>query len=275
MKFIIRGGKPLSGEFTLAGSKNTASKLMITSLLTDEPCTLTNFPRIGDAEITAELCRTIGSDVRLDGDTLSISTPKIKNSRVLELSRRNRIPILALAPLLTRAGEGEVPIVGGDKIGHRPVDLHIKALEALGAEIKVTPISYIARAKKGLFGGVINLGFPSVGATENAVLAAVCANGRTVIKNAALEPEIISMIKMLQNMGAIVELGAERDIYIEGVKHLRGVTHEVPSDRNEAVSFACLGIATGGDVFLKGAIQDHLITFLNVVRRMGATYTVT
>ena len=113
MKFIIRGGKPLYGEITLAGSKNTASKLMITSLLTDEPCTLTNFPRIGDAEITAELCRTIGSDVRLDGDTLSISTPKIKNSRVLELSRRNRIPILALAPLLTRAGEGEVPIVGG------------------------------------------------------------------------------------------------------------------------------------------------------------------
>ncbi len=273
-KFLIKGGKPLSGSIALAGSKNAASKLLLASLLTDEPCTLTNFPRIGDTAITEELCRSIGSDITVSGKTLTISTPEIKNSTVQHLSRRNRIPILALGPLLARVGFAEVPIVGGDKIGPRPVNFHIHALEALGATIQVTPTSFIASAKKGLHGNIIEFPFPSVGATENSILAAVLAKGRTVIKNAAQEPEIISMVKMLQNMGAIIELGAERDIYIEGVERLRGVTHEVPPDRNEAVSFACLGIMTNGDIVLQGAIQDDLITFLNVVRRIGAEYEV-
>jgi len=274
MKFIIKGGKPLRGEVTLAGAKMSAPKLMIASLLTDEPCTLTNFPNIGDTSITAELLKNIGSEIKIIGSTAKIHTPKIKNSRVHELSRKNRIPILAIGPLLVRAGEAEVPILGGDKIGPRPVNFHIQALEALGAIIKTTQTSFIATAKNGLRGAMIELPFPSVGATENSILAAVLAKGRTIIKNAALEPEVISTIKMLQNMGAIIELGAERDIYIEGVDRLRGVTHEVMPDRNEAVSFACLAIATGGEVFLKGAIQDHLITFLNVVRKIGAEYEV-
>ncbi|OGZ53224.1 MAG: UDP-N-acetylglucosamine 1-carboxyvinyltransferase [Candidatus Ryanbacteria bacterium RIFCSPLOWO2_01_FULL_48_26] len=273
-KFLVKGGNPLSGEIALAGSKNAATKLMLASLLTDEPCRLTNFPRIGDAEITEELCRAIGSEISRSGAVLTISTPKIKNSTVQHLSRRNRIPILALGPLLARAGAAEVPVLGGDKLGQRPVNFHIRALEALGAKIKITSTSFVATAKDGLRGSMIELPFPSVGATENSILAAVLAQGRTIIKNAALEPEIISMIKMLQNMGAVIELGAERDIYIEGVEHLRGVTHEVLSDRNEAVSFACLSIATGGEVFLKGAIQEHLITFLNVIRKAGVEYEV-
>ncbi len=274
MKFIVKGGKPLRGEVVLAGAKMSAPKLMIASLLTDEPCTLTNFPNIGDTSITAELLRNIGSEVDIAGSTAKIHTPKIKQSRVQSLTRRNRIPILALGPLLSRAGEAEVPVLGGDKIGARPVDFHIAALEALGATVKITPTSFVAIAKNGLHGGMIELPFPSVGATENTILAAVLAKGRTIIKNAALEPEIMSMVKMLQNMGAIIELGAERDMYIEGVERLRGVTHEVPPDRNEAVSLACLAIATHGDVFLAGAVHDHLITFLNVVRKVGAEYEV-
>lgn len=273
-RFIIKGGAPLTGKIQLAGSKNAATKLMLTSLLTDEPCTLTNFPRIGDAAITEDLCRNIGSDISVSGNTVKIYTPRIKNSKVSQLTRRNRTPILALGPLLARVGEAEVPVLGGDNIGPRPVNFHVSALEALGATVKKTPTSFVASAKKGLHGNIIEFPFPSVGATENSILAAVLAKGKTVIKNAALEPEIISVVKMLQNMGAIIELGAERDIYIEGVEHLRGATHEVPPDRNEAVSFACLGIMTGGDILLSGAIQEHLLTFLNVVRRIGAEYEV-
>lgn len=264
----------MSGEITVMGAKNAATKLMVASLLTDEPCVLENFPVVGDAEITAELCRSVGSTVEIKKNELHIHTPKIKSSKVSELSRRNRIPILALGPLLARVGEAEVPIVGGDKVGPRPVDLHVKALRALGAEVEITQTSYKASAKNGLHGTAINFEFPSVGATENAILSSVLAKGKTVLKNAALEPEIMDLVKMLQKMGAIIELGANRDFYIEGVERLHGVRHRIVPDRNEAVSFACLAIATNGKILVKGAVQDHLITFLNVMRRMGAEYEV-
>jgi len=274
-KFVVRGGKRLEGEIRLAGAKNAATKLMVASLLTDEPCRLDNFPHIGDTEITAELCRSIGSRIEKKGSTIVIRTPEVKTNRItLEQTRRNRIPILALGPLLARTGEAEVPVLGGDKIGARPVGLHIKALEALGAEIEENGATYRARAKSGLRGAEIVFDFPSVGATENAILAAVLAKGKTALKNAALEPEIMSVVKMLQKMGAIIELGANRDFYIEGVPRLRGVRHKVLPDRNEAVSFACLAIATGGKILVREAVQDHLITFLNAVRRIGAEYEV-
>ena len=273
-KFLVKGGKPLNGEIKLAGSKNAATKMMIASLLTDEGVTLVNFPKIGDTEITAELLRSIGSDVTTKYGTATLKTSAIKNSRVTQLSRKNRIPILALGPLLARVGEAEVPILGGDKIGPRPVDLHIKALEALGATIEITPTSYRATAKNGLHGARVELDFSSVGATAHTLLAAVLAKGKTDILSAALEPEIMGVIKMLQKMGAIIELGANRDIHIEGVSRLRGAEHKILPDRIEAVSFACLAIATGGHVLVRDAAQDHLITFLNTVRRMGAEYEV-
>ncbi len=274
MKFIVRGGKKLEGGIKLAGAKMSAPKLMIASLLTGDTCTLDNFPNIGDTAITAELLRLIGSEVEVKGSVARITTPKIKNNRVFELSRRNRIPILALGPLLARTGEAEIPFLGGDKIGARPVNLHVKALEALGAEIEITDSSYRAKAPRGLHGAEIFLDFPSVGATENTILAAVLAKGKTILRNAALEPEIMSLVKMLQKMGAIIELGANRDFYIEGVSKLRGARHKVIADRNEAVSLACLAIATNGRMMLLDAVQDHLITFLNVVRRLGAEYEV-
>lgn len=273
-KFLVRGGKKLEGEIRISGAKNAATKMMVASLLTDEPCVLKNFPDIGDTEITGELCREIGSEIEISGSELKIHTPEIKKSKAFHLSRRNRIPILALGPLLARVGEAEVPILGGDKLGPRPVNLHIKALEALGAKIEISSESYRATADNGLHGADIKFDFPSVGATENAILAAVMAKGKTVLRNAALEPELIDMVKMLQKMGAIIELGANRDFYIEGVPRLHGVTHRILPDRNEAVSFACLAIAVNGKILVKEAIQDHLITFLNVVRRLGAEYEV-
>jgi UDP-N-acetylglucosamine 1-carboxyvinyltransferase len=274
-KFIIKGGKPLFGEITIAGAKNAVSKMMVASLLTDEPCVLENVPTIGELDIIFEFLKNIGSSIDKAGSVVKIATSTIENNRVHSLTRRNRIPILALGPLLARTGEAEVPILGGDKIGPRPVDIHLEGLSKLGAQIEITKDSYHAWAKDGLRGAEIELRFPSVGATENIMLAAVLAKGKTIIKNAALEPEIIELMKMLQKMGAIVELCPPRTITIEGVAELHGVTHRTVPDRNECVSMACLAIATNGRIMLKGAVQEHLITFLNVVRRMGGEYEVT
>ncbi|MFH1759199.1 MAG: UDP-N-acetylglucosamine 1-carboxyvinyltransferase [Patescibacteria group bacterium] len=273
-KFLITGGQPLNGEIKLAGAKNAATKMMIASLLTDQKCVLENFPHIGDTEIVADLCQQVGAKIEYGDSSIKIHTPVITNHRVQSLSRKNRIPILALGPLLARVGEAEVPVLGGDKIGPRPVNLHIEALTALGAEIKTTATSYQATAKDGLRGTKIALNFPSVGATENVLLSAVLAKGRTIIYNAATEPEVIDLIKMLQKMGAIIELGANRTIYIDGVEKLRGVTHRILPDRNEAVSFACLAVATDGRILVREARQDDLITFLNALRKIGGDYDV-
>jgi len=275
MKFIINGGKKLEGEIKLLGAKNAATKMMVASMLTSEPCTLINFPDIGDVRITEELCRSFGSEIKREENTLRIHTPEIASATAVSLSRRNRIPILALGPLLARVGKAEIPILGGDRIGPRPVDIHIAALTAMGARIEVLPDRYIAAARGGLRGARINLRYPSVGATENTVLAAVLASGRTVIRNAAVEPEIIDLVKMLQKMGAIIEFGTDRVIYIDGVKKLRGVKHSVLPDRNEAVSFACLAVATGGRILARDARQEDLMTFLNVLRKIGGEYEVT
>ncbi|MEK7062224.1 MAG: UDP-N-acetylglucosamine 1-carboxyvinyltransferase, partial [Patescibacteria group bacterium] len=275
MRFIVQGNKKLEGEIEIKGSKNAATKALVASLLTDEECILENFPRIGDAEITFDLCRAFGSEIKQDGSIVSIKTPSIKSATASALSRKNRISILALGPLLAREGKAEVPVLGGDKIGHRPVDIHLEALRQLGAEIEVSENSFIASAVDGLRGAKIHLRYPSVGATESTILAAVLAKGKTTIKNAAIEPEIINLIKMLQNMGAIIGLGTDRMIYIEGVKKLKGVRHKIIADRNEAASFACLAVAGAKNkIKVKGAIHEHLITFLNALRRVGGEYRV-
>ncbi len=272
---VIIGGKKLNGRVRVSGAKNAASKMMVASLLTDERVTLLNFPAIGETDITSELCKSIGSTIARFKGKISLHTPVIKNHTVLSLSRRNRIPILALGPLLARCGKAEVPILGGDQIGPRPVNLHFDALAALGAGITITEKSYMAQAPHGLRGAKIVFPFPSVGATENTILAAVCAKGKTIILNAAVEPEILDLIQMLQKMGAIIGLGANRVIEIEGVERLRGVTHTVMPDRNEVVSFACLAVATNGKIFVAGARQEDVITFLNALRRVGGEYEVT
>ncbi len=273
--FLIRGGNPLKGEVKAAGAKNAATKMMIASLLTDEPCILENFPDISDTAITEQLCRALGSEMSVENGVLTIQTQSIKETRVSSSSsRKNRIPILALGPLLVRVGEAHIPTVGGDKIGARPVDMHVLSLRALGADVQVNSDSYDATAPNGLKGAQINLHYPSVGATENTILAAVLAKGKTVINNAAVEPEIIDLIKMLQNMGAIIELGTNRKITINGVPRLYGTRYRILPDRNEIISFACLAVATSGDILVKGAIQEHIITFLNTLRKIGGAFEV-
>jgi len=274
MKLRITGPQRVEGEVLISGAKNAASKMMVASLLTDEPVVLTNFPRIEEIDIVRELCERLGSTVTMNGHELRLHTPTLQRDDALGLSRANRISVLALPPLLHRVGRAVLPIVGGDRIGPRPVNYHLDALRTMGAVIEEGDKAFVASAPNGLHGAHIRLPYPSVGATENILLAGVLAKGRTVIENAATEPEILDIIMMLQNMGAIIELGTNRTIAIEGVERLKGASHEILPDRMEAASYASMALATGGRIFCRKARQEHMITFLNAVRRLGADYEV-
>lgn len=274
-KFIIKGGNPLNGKVKVSGAKNSATKLLVASLLTDKECILHNSPnKISDIIITKKICEILGSEISLIGDTLKTKTVKVKTHHVPEeLGNLNRIAVLLAGPLLLRTGKAEIPIPGGCKIGSRPVNFHIEGLKQLGANVE-TKGDYFILQTDGLKGANIHLDYPSVGATENIIIASTLAKGRTIITNAAVEPEIIDLIKFLQKMGAIIELSTDRKITIEGVDKLNGAEHTVIPDRNQAASFACAGIASKGDVYVENALQDDLITFLNSIRRVGGKYEI-
>ncbi|MEX0748837.1 MAG: UDP-N-acetylglucosamine 1-carboxyvinyltransferase [Candidatus Saccharimonadales bacterium] len=269
----ITGGKPLHGEVTISGAKNAATKMMIAALLTDEPVVLYNIPKISEIDITTDIIKATGASVEREDHTIRIHAESLTGAGVKQLSRKNRISILALSPLLHRLGEAEVPVVDGDHIGPRPVNFHIQALEQMGAQISADATGYHARASR-LQGTTIRLPYPSVGATENILLAAVLAEGRTSIYNAATEPEILDLIKLLQQMGAIIEFRANRVIIIDGVERLHGASYRVMPDRLEAASYAAAAIATNGKITVKGAYQGDLSTFLNTIRRIGGDYQV-
>lgn len=275
--YEIEGGVPLHGVVRTSGAKNAATKQIVASLLTDEPVTLHNVPRIGDTAVTLELCKSVGLNYEWDsagGNTLLLHTPVLRTPDVsLGFSGLNRIPILLLGPLLHRYGTAVIPLLGGDDIGPRPVNFHIKALEQLGARIEFRDGRYHATAER-LQGAVIELPYPSVGATENALFAAVLAEGTTLIRNAAVEPEVIDQVMLLQKMGAIILVDTDRTIVVEGVDALHGAEHTVVNDRIEAASFAIAGIITGGDVLVQGAEQANMLTFLNKLRQVGAGFEI-
>ena len=274
-KFLINGGNPLHGKVKVSGAKNSASKLLVASLLTDQKCILHNSPnKISDLVLTKEICESLGSKIITDKDTLISETKKITSYHIDEDSgNKTRIAILLAGPLILRTGKAEIPIPGGCKIGSRPVNFHIDSLEKLGCNVSIKDDYFILQAD-GLKGNNIHLEYPSVGATENIIIASSLAKGRTILTNAAVEPEIIDLIKFLQKMGAIIEISTDRKITIEGVEKLSGVEHNVIPDRNQAASFACAGLASKGDVFIENAVQDDLITFLNTVRKVGGKYEV-
>lgn len=275
-KLIIEGGKPLKGAVEVRGSKNAATKMMVASLLTNEECVINNVPLSGDIDITKELCERIGSRISIDAKmhTCVIQTKTASNPIVTELSRRNRIPILALGPLLHRKGFAEIPVLGGCPIGHRPINFHLAAFKKMGAFIERRRHSYFAKAEK-LSGADIRLPFPSVGATENILLAGALAKGKTHIRNAAVEPEIENLVEMLKGMGGNITFNsAKREILIGGVKKLHGVKASVMPDRNEVVSFAVAALATKGSVLIKDIKRDYLEAFLNVVESVGGVFRV-
>lgn len=280
--YEIKGGAALKGSVQVQGAKNATTKLLVASLISDRPCIFNNVPNIGDVEITLDLCRELGSQIDWDkkNKRIEIVTKQLKTSYIPQrFSGANRIPILMIGALLGRTGEDIiVPTAGRDRIGQRPVNLHIHALETLGAKIEARLMkkegAYFAQAHKGLRGGVIHLSYPSVGATENTILAAVRAEGNTIIKNAAIEPEIIELLLFLQKLGAIISLDTDRTIHIQGTKKFYPVEHTIMSDRIEAASYAIAAISTKGRIFVEGAQHIHMTTFLNRIRELGGGFNV-
>lgn len=271
----ITGGKPLQGEVRISGAKNAATKELVAALLTTEPVTLTNVPDIGDVDVTIEMLQGLGAKVDRDGDRVTVDASAMNTSSVTSaFSKKNRIPILLFGPLLSRFGTAAIPALGGCNIGKRPVDFHLSALREMGADISCANDEYLATTPEGgrLRGTVIELPFPSVGATENVMLAAVLAKGTTVITNAAIEPEIHDLAMLLQSMGAIIQLDVNRTWVIEGVESLHGATHRVIPDRIEAASFAVASVLTKGDVTIVGAKQEHMLSLLNQIRRVGGDF---
>ncbi|EMD84063.1 UDP-N-acetylglucosamine 1-carboxyvinyltransferase [Pacificimonas flava] len=260
-KIVIRGGTPLKGKLQISGAKNAALTLIPAALLTEEPLTLRNLPRLADVDMFGHLVNQLGTSTEIEGKRPEVfgRVMTLKAGRVTsttaaaDIVRKMRASILVLGPLLGRCGEAKVPLPGGCEIGARPVDLHLKAMEALGAEIEVSAGYVHARAPKGLQGGRIDFPIVSVGATENALMAAVLANGDTEIVNAAREPEIVDLAQCLIGMGAKIEGHGTGTIRVRGVPRLHGDTYRVMSDRIEAGSYACAAAITGGDVELIGA----------------------
>ncbi|MBE3558679.1 MAG: UDP-N-acetylglucosamine 1-carboxyvinyltransferase [Ktedonobacteraceae bacterium] len=273
--YLITGGIPLHGEVTLSGAKNAVTKMVMASLLTTEQCVLRNVPLLGDLDLTVKLCQRLGAQVSLDDHTLAIRTPSIDNTHVsVEVGGLNRIAVMTIGPMLHRCGEVAIPRPGGDRIGPRPIDFHLNGLRLMGAEIVERDGYYYCTSARRLHGAIIKLPFPSVMATENFLITASLAHGVTIIENAALEPEIIDLIKLLQKMGAIIEQKVDRRIVIEGVESLHGASHTLLSDRNEAVSLAVAAYLTKGDVYLRRAQQETLLTFLNTLLKMGLRFEV-
>lgn len=278
----IKGGVALQGVVRAAGAKNAITKLLVASLLSDRRCVFFNVPNIADVEITVDLCREIGSTIHWDKNegVIEIVTKDLKTTYIPQrFSGSNRIPILMIGALMGRTDEDIiVPTAGGCKIGKRPVDFHINALEKLGAIIEYREMkkegAYFARAHQGLRGTVIHLPYPSVGATENTILASCRAKGTTIIKNAAIEPEIIDLVLFLQKLGIAIAVDVDRTIRIQAADQFYEVEHTVITDRIEAASLAMAAITTKGKVFVEGAQHQHMITFLNKLREVGAGFHV-
>ena len=274
--YRIEGGIPLRGEVALSGAKNAATKLMVATLLTEDACVIRNAPRdLGDVAITEQVLRALGTEVEWrQAHAVTLRTRQLANTVVpLELGRKNRLAVLTIGPLLHRVGRAVIPAPGGDRIGPRPINFHLDGLQRMGAVLEAKDGLYHLHTD-GLKGVSIELPYPSVMATETILIAATLARGVTIIQNAAIEPEIIDLIKFLQKMGAIIEQGVDRKIVIEGVQRLHGADHRILADRNEAVSLAIAAYLTHGDVRLVGADQGTLLTFLNTLYRVGLDFVV-
>jgi len=273
-RIAITGGAPLNGEIAISGAKNSAIKLMAASLLTDEPLRLTNMPRLADTRFLGALLRRLGTEVQElngpDGPETVLTTAEITSAIApYDLVRQMRASFNVLGPLVARTGQAKVSLPGGCAIGARPVDLHLKALETLGAQIDLHEGYVYAQAPRGLKGAEIDFPFVSVGATEHALLAAALARGETVIANAACEPEIVDLADCLNAMGARVEGAGTPVIRILGVERLHGATHAVVADRIETGTYALAAAMAGGEVRLTNTRWDFIESLLAKMEEAG------
>ena len=267
----ITGGTPLCGEITISGAKNAALPLLALGLMTDDRLTLNNVPALADTVLMEQLLRHHGISVDRTDETVSMTGPATVFDAPYDLVRKMRASVLVLGPLLARYGAARVSLPGGCAIGTRPVDLHIRAMQALGAVVELADGYIQARAPAGLVGNRVVFPMVSVGATENALMAAVLAKGQTELVNVAREPEIGDLVACLNAMGARI-MGAGTDcLTIDGVDQLHAASHTVISDRIEAGTFAIAAAMTGGDLLLKGTRTRYLDALLAVLRESGAS----
>ncbi len=269
----IIGGVPLSGTIRISGAKNAALPLMTCGLLTDERLVLSNVAKLADLATMAELLAQHGVAVEPEGRTVSIGGRITNTEAPYDIVRKMRASILVLGPLLARCGEARVSLPGGCAIGTRPVDLHLKGLEAMGAVIKLDGGYIDAAAPRGLHGADIVFPFVSVGATENLLMAASLADGVTTLKNAAREPEISDLVRCLTAMGAKIDGIGTDTLVIEGVKTLHGASHAILPDRIETGTYACAAAITGGDVLLENARAEDLGAVLTSLQEAGVVIT--
>ena len=273
---VVTGNGPLNGQIPIAGAKNACLTLMPATLLSDEPLTLTNAPRLSDIRTMTTLLQSLGAEVSTlnDGKVLAMSSHDLNNLTAdYDIVRKMRASILVLGPMLARAGAAVVSLPGGCAIGARPVDLHLKALEAMGADLDLRDGYVHASARGGLKGAVFEFPFVSVGATENAVMAATLAKGTTVLKNVAREPEIVDLVDCLRRMGAQIEGEGTDTITVQGVDRLSGATHPVVTDRIELGTYMLAPAIAGGEVELLGGRRDLLQAFIEKLEEAGVSVT--
>jgi len=275
----VTGGSPLVGDLEVRGAKNLVSKAMVAALLAEDPCRLRSVPEISDVKIVSGLLELHGVKIDstdLDGELL-LDPTNVEQAHVADIDAHagsSRVPVLLCGPLLHRLGEAFIPDLGGCRIGERPINYHLDVLRQFGAEVEKRPEGLRLTAPHGLSGAKLRLPYPSVGATEQVLLTAVRARGVTELSNAAVEPEIIDLICVLQKMGAIISVETDRVIKIEGVDRLGGYEHTAIPDRIEAGSWACAALATRGDVYVRGAQQQPMMPFLNVFRKVGGAFNI-
>jgi UDP-N-acetylglucosamine 1-carboxyvinyltransferase len=268
---LIKGGVPLHGEVTISGSKNAVLPIMAATLLTDEPCVIRRVPGLSDVKFMGEILTSLGAEVSLKGDTLKVQARKIKSVGDYDLIRKMRGSVCIMGPLLGRLRRATVSLPGGCVIGARPINLHLKGFEALGAKIEIEAGYIHARARR-LVGADLFLGGragSTVLGTANVIMAAVLADGVTRIESAACEPEVVDLVNFLNAMGARITGAGSPTVTITGVRALHGATHEVIPDRIEAATYAFAAAATDGEVTLRGARPDHLHAVLDKLTDAG------
>lgn len=270
----ITGGVPLTGQVTVRGAKNLVPKAMVAALLGASASTLGNVPEIKDVEVVTDLLSLHGVEVTRDDalGRLTLDPTNATRARHADIDAHagdSRIPILLCGPLLHALGEAFIPDLGGCRIGDRPINYHLEVLRNFGAKVEKLDSGIRMSAPHGLHGAKIDLPYPSVGATEQVLLTATRAEGHTELRGAATEPEIMDLIAILQKMGALITVQTDRVIRIEGVPELQGYVHSALPDRMEAASWGSAALATGGDIFVAGAKQADMMTFLNTFRKVG------
>lgn len=270
-KIVVRGGKALAGNVKLSGAKNAVLPIIAASILAEEgKCVIHDVPALDDVHTICELLKTLGHTITYDKETLTIDATSLTGVEAsYELVRKMRASFLVMGPLLAREGRARVALPGGCAIGTRPIDQHLKGFEAMGAKIEIGQGFIEAKVDGRLKGAKIYLDIASVGATENIMMAASLAQGITIIENAAEEPEIVDLANFLNGMGAKIRGAGTGSIRIEGAEKLKGCTHCVIPDRIEAGTFMVAAAITGGDVFVEGAICDHLKSITAKLREMG------